>query len=606
MADVKQILIEIDLQTGNVVGGTEQINKQLKSVSSNAKLVESQLDKTTKAVKGLGGAAGIAGATAAELGRTISDLPYGIQAVTNNVSQLGSMFSLLVSSSNGVDGAFKNLREVLSGPAGILILFQSAVAAVDFFSQALRKNQSEAKKEAEELENINEQLEKQETLLMSSSRTAFLYAKDVTAALGSNVKEVSNYLAEVRKEGPITEEVFNKAIESGRKLLEARKESNLIQKDIIKTEERLNELGGLNADVEDIRVAAVKKHNLANQTYMSLLTPRLTMEEAIQDVLDERKEVLGDLNFLSLKQGEANEKEASALNFLNYQATEEIVVTGKLKKVKEDDTEATENQTSALNRQISSRLRSVREITNEINARQRYEFLQDQFNEDAQQKYLTFLKSLADNEKLSYEERARYQGQYNSLKQGLANQEVAIETAKTSAIAQQRSAELDLVATVFKGIGQLAGENRTLQALALVGESAAGIAKIVINTKAANAALTLQAAAFPPLAPALQAQKIANNVSAAAGIAANIASTAKALSTLKAPVSTPAAVGLSSDPTPATPQAPQFNVIGATGQNQLAAAIAATQQQPVKAYVVSNDVTTAQSLDRNIVAEASL
>jgi VIT1/CCC1 family predicted Fe2+/Mn2+ transporter len=51
---------------------------------------------------------------------------------------------------------------------------------------------------------------------------------------------------------------------------------------------------------------------------------------------------------------------------------------------------------------------------------------------------------------------------------------------------------------------------------------------------------------------------------------------------------------------------PQFNVIGATGQNQLAAAIAATQQQPVKAYVVSNDVTTAQSLDRNIVAEASL
>jgi hypothetical protein len=51
---------------------------------------------------------------------------------------------------------------------------------------------------------------------------------------------------------------------------------------------------------------------------------------------------------------------------------------------------------------------------------------------------------------------------------------------------------------------------------------------------------------------------------------------------------------------------PQFNVIGATGQNQLAAAIAETQQQPVKAYVVSNDVTTAQSLDRNIVAEASL
>ena len=41
-------------------------------------------------------------------------------------------------------------------------------------------------------------------------------------------------------------------------------------------------------------------------------------------------------------------------------------------------------------------------------------------------------------------------------------------------------------------------------------------------------------------------------------------------------------------------------------ENQLAAAIGQQQQQPVKAYVVSGDVTTAQSLDRNIVEEASI
>ena len=40
--------------------------------------------------------------------------------------------------------------------------------------------------------------------------------------------------------------------------------------------------------------------------------------------------------------------------------------------------------------------------------------------------------------------------------------------------------------------------------------------------------------------------------------------------------------------------------------NQLADAIGEQTQQPVQAYVVSNDVTTAQSLENNIVEGATL
>jgi hypothetical protein len=50
--------------------------------------------------------------------------------------------------------------------------------------------------------------------------------------------------------------------------------------------------------------------------------------------------------------------------------------------------------------------------------------------------------------------------------------------------------------------------------------------------------------------------------------------------------------------------APSFNVVGTSGQNQIAQTLGS--QAPVKAYVVSNDVTTAQSLDRNIVNTATL
>ena len=51
---------------------------------------------------------------------------------------------------------------------------------------------------------------------------------------------------------------------------------------------------------------------------------------------------------------------------------------------------------------------------------------------------------------------------------------------------------------------------------------------------------------------------------------------------------------------------PAFNVVGASSTNQLAEAIGGQSKEPVKAYVVSNDVTTAQSLDRNIVNSASI
>jgi hypothetical protein len=49
-------------------------------------------------------------------------------------------------------------------------------------------------------------------------------------------------------------------------------------------------------------------------------------------------------------------------------------------------------------------------------------------------------------------------------------------------------------------------------------------------------------------------------------------------------------------------QAPNFNVVGNSGVNQLAQ----LQQQPVQAYVVSGSVTTAQSLDRNRIENATL
>ena len=56
----------------------------------------------------------------------------------------------------------------------------------------------------------------------------------------------------------------------------------------------------------------------------------------------------------------------------------------------------------------------------------------------------------------------------------------------------------------------------------------------------------------------------------------------------------------------AAPAPPSFNVVGASESSQLADAIGGQSQQPVQAYVVANDVTTAQSLQNNIVEGATI
>lgn len=51
---------------------------------------------------------------------------------------------------------------------------------------------------------------------------------------------------------------------------------------------------------------------------------------------------------------------------------------------------------------------------------------------------------------------------------------------------------------------------------------------------------------------------------------------------------------------------PNFNVVGNSGVNQLAGALSNREQTPVKTYVVAQDVTSGQSLDRNAISSASL
>jgi hypothetical protein len=162
------------------------------------------------------------------------------------------------------------------------------------------------------------------------------------------------------------------------------------------------------------------------------------------------------------------------------------------------------------------------------------------------------------------------------------------------------------IANVEAGISllsKLAGDSRELQALSIAAENAVGIAKIIINTQAANAAAKLKYAAIPGGLALAAAEITANKVSAGIGIAASAAAAAKGIASLKqsVPVDTGGNLGGGGGLSNATQQlaSPNFNVVGASGVSQ------AESLGPVKAYVVSGDVTTAQALDRNRINNAT-
>jgi hypothetical protein len=177
------------------------------------------------------------------------------------------------------------------------------------------------------------------------------------------------------------------------------------------------------------------------------------------------------------------------------------------------------------------------------------------------------------------------------------------------AVAEGKKAIQDAsFAVVESGIGLLKGlfeKNKGLQKALLIAESAAGIAKIIVSTQAANAAARLKYALLPGGVALAAAESVMNRVSAGIGIAANIAGTAKALSALGGGGS---AAGGGENPSGGGGGAapPQFNVVGQGGANQIAETMNRQSQTPIQAYVVAQNVTTAQSLNRNIVSNASL
>ena len=174
-------------------------------------------------------------------------------------------------------------------------------------------------------------------------------------------------------------------------------------------------------------------------------------------------------------------------------------------------------------------------------------------------------------------------------------------TEAIGSIAQ--SGEELLAAVQAAGLAKGKAAQGAMKALALVqigADSAVAFSKMLQGTESSAAGA---ASVAGPAAPAVYtATKIAFYASGTATILANIARAKKLLS--GGGGGGGAAVTGGGGTAPAA--APSFNVVGNSGVNQIAQTMNNQNQSPIQAYVVAQNVTTAQGLNRAIINNASL
>ena len=185
--------------------------------------------------------------------------------------------------------------------------------------------------------------------------------------------------------------------------------------------------------------------------------------------------------------------------------------------------------------------------------------------------------------------------------QALADNESAIAEQKKEVVKKTEEAKkaillstLDFAQGSIALFKDLAGENKAMQKAALLANSAVSIAQIIANTNVGSAKEVATKGIFGLSTSAILYAKMGLS------IASVVAATAKGLQGIGAGGGSASGGGDAAGGGSAAPAAPSFNLVQGTGANQVAGAIAG-QNRPIQAFVVSTNVTTAQSMDRNII-----
>jgi len=588
----EKVIIDLEVKSNKGVKNVEKLNTEISKTNKEVKKTNEELagasntlDKfsggAVSKIKNFGGA--IKGLTTGFKSLRVAIIGTGIGAL---IIALVSLRAAFTSSEEG-QNKFAKLMGVIGSVTGNLVdmLANLGEGIINAFT-----NPKQALIDFKNLivENITNRFNAIiDTLGFLGSAFKKVFSGDFKGALEDAKSAGSSYIDSLTG----VEDSINKVTEATKGLVTELKEEAKIAGQIADQRAKADKLertliverAKANRDRAELLEKAIDKENFSTKQRIEFLKEAGKIEEDIT-----KKEI-----------------EAARLRF------EAKVEENKLSKSTKADLDEEARLKAELINLETAKLTKAKEVTSQIIAL------------NAEEK--ARLKAIEDEEKLRKEEEQKIQDEKDAERKKVLEEKEAERLRKIKENADEevriakilveqkkaiQDANLNNIASGFALLGKIAGDNKALQAAAIIGESAVGIARTIIQTQTSNAAAIAQGAALAiPTAGksvAIAAKLVsANKIAAGISIATNIAATAKGLSGLKAggsppsPSPNPSGGGSGSIP-------PSFNVVGASDTNQLATAIGGQTQKPIQAFVVSNDVTTAQEMDRNIIDGASI
>jgi hypothetical protein len=463
--------------------------------------------------------------------------------------------------------AFKeNIQERFDSYLDTLGYLASAVKKVfsGDFAGALDDVKSAGKESLDVLTGVNDSFDKGKEFVEKSAEAVKNYATETLKAAQENVK-LANSAELAAAQQTLLVEKYDRQAEQLRQIrdeernsISERKKANDELLLVLEQQEKAM-LATADAQLASAQAEAAKNNSIENQVAVTdALANRLGVLAQIEGFRSEQKanDLALDREQIELTNSKLESESTLSIERKRFNAEQIEDELARLEALKEVDLLEAEQE--------ALRLEAIVNNANaETQAKVDAQIALDEFNEQSRQTNISRDKEISE------------------AKIDLSNKEREI-TSKNLAATEN----------VLNSFGELAGEQT-------VAGKGLAIASATINTYR-GVSDALAAVTVTPFETAL---KFAN----AGAILANGLSNVKKIVSVKVPSTGGGGGGAGSAPSGgAAPTPPSFNVVGASETSALGDAVASQTNEPVQAYVVSNDVTTAQSLENNIVEGATI
>ena len=239
--------VEVDTKSGKVnidgiTHGFEQADKSFTKLKNN---VTKSANTMNKAMNKTAQASGSAANATMELSRVISDAPYGIRGMANNLTQLVSQIGYASKGAGGLSGALKGMWRSLMGPLGVVFAVTAAISALDFFAGSSEKAEDNTRGLKEELDELNSIMQKQ---------------SDTTELATDNIREYLRLIADKRDLDKTIADLDKEKVALDEKI-SINKEQQLLLEDKIKNSK-------LDTTIVEQKLESVKKRGLELETQL--------------------------------------------------------------------------------------------------------------------------------------------------------------------------------------------------------------------------------------------------------------------------------------------------------------------------------------------------